>query len=43
MLIGDCSSEQEVSEKKDIQFAGILDRLVRNVKGWDSEKCPPAK
>jgi hypothetical protein len=42
-LIGECNSEQKVTEMKDNQIRSILEKLLSSVKAWDSNKCPSVK
>eukprot|EP00092_Neocalanus_flemingeri_P079861 GFUD01099524.1.p1 GENE.GFUD01099524.1~~GFUD01099524.1.p1 ORF type:complete len:222 (-),score=82.11 GFUD01099524.1:114-779(-) len=42
-LVGECNSEQEVTDMKDHQLKGILMQLQMSVQEWDSEKCPAVK
>jgi len=42
-MIGQCNTEEEVTEMKDYQFQGILNQLATGVHEWDSEKCPVVK
>eukprot|EP00092_Neocalanus_flemingeri_P079860 GFUD01099523.1.p1 GENE.GFUD01099523.1~~GFUD01099523.1.p1 ORF type:complete len:218 (-),score=77.41 GFUD01099523.1:472-1125(-) len=42
-LVGECNSEQEVTDMKDHQLKGILMQLQTSVQEWDSEKCPAVK
>ena len=42
-MIGQCNTEEEVTEMKDYQFQGILNQLATGDHEWDSEKCPAVK
>merc|ERR1719430_2731313 len=42
-LVGECNTEEEVSNMKDEQIEGILEQLSKSISEWDSEKCPPIK
>eukprot|EP00092_Neocalanus_flemingeri_P007597 GFUD01008199.1.p2 GENE.GFUD01008199.1~~GFUD01008199.1.p2 ORF type:complete len:182 (-),score=46.44 GFUD01008199.1:2007-2552(-) len=42
-LVGECNSEQEVTDMKDHQLKVILMQLQTSVQEWDSEKCPAVK
>merc|ERR1712142_1370742 len=39
-LIGDCSTEEEVNEMRDLVIPGVLEQLSDSDEEWDSEKCP---
>merc|ERR1712083_135449 len=42
-LVGDCATEEEVTDMKDGQLEGLLEQLSDTIKEWDSEKCPAIK
>ena len=43
MLIGDCSTEEEINELRDEVIPGVLQQLSEGDDEWDSEKCPVVK
>merc|ERR1712212_1117351 len=42
-LVGDCATEEEVTDMKDGQLEGLLEQLSDTIEEWDSEKCPAIK
>jgi len=42
-LVGECVTEEEVTEMKDHQLKGILMQLQTSAEEWDSDKCPAVK
>jgi len=42
-LIGDCNTEEDVTNMKDEQLRIIIGQLETSVEEWDSEKCPPVQ
>jgi len=42
-LIGDCNTEEDVTNMKDEQLRVIIGQLETSIEEWDSEKCPPVQ
>jgi len=42
-LIGECNTEEKVTEMKDNQITSILEKLMSSIQAWDSNKCPAVK
>jgi len=39
-LIGSCNTKEQVTNMKDTQIKGILEKLETTIQMWDSYKCP---
>ena len=43
LLIGECTTLEEVNKQKDEQMKPTITHLESNMPGWDSEKCPAVR